>query len=116
MGQSRSAADRLAAPARSGYRRLVAVRLHRCPLTFVKADGHACWKVQKALDEASIDYEVVREPLLPGRRKDLVELSGQRRLPAIEFEDGTVYRAESAEMAARIRDGELGTTASVAGG
>ena len=29
----------------------------------------------------------------------------------LEFEDGTVYRAESADMAERIRAGKLGTTA-----
>ena len=29
----------------------------------------------------------------------------------IEFEDGTVYRAESKDMAARIAAGDLGTTA-----
>jgi glutathione S-transferase len=90
----------------------VAVRLHRCPLTFFKAERHPCWRVQKALDEANVDYVVVKEPLLPSRRKGFEELSGQRRLPAIEFEDGTVYRAESAEMATRIDEGRLGTTAS----
>jgi glutathione S-transferase len=89
----------------------MAVRLHRCPLSFFKADSHPCWRVQKALDEANIDYVVVKEPLLPPRRKAYEELSGQRKLPAIEFEDGTVYRAESADMAARIAAGELGTTA-----
>ena len=38
-------------------------------------------------------------------------MSGQTALPVIEFEDGTVYRAESKEMAARISEGRLGTTA-----
>jgi glutathione S-transferase len=89
----------------------VAVRLHRCPLTFFKAERHPCWRVQKALDEANIDYTVVKQPLLPPRRAAFEELSGQRKLPAIEFEDGTVYRAESADMAARIEAGKLGTTA-----
>ena len=89
----------------------MAVRLHRCPLTFIKSDGHACWRVEKALQEQSIEYETVKEPLLPPMRKRFEKLSGQRRLPAIEFEDGTVYRAESVDMAARIRKGELGTTA-----
>ena len=37
----------------------------------------------------------------------LEEISGQRRYPVIEFEDGTAYRAESNEMAAQIRDGNL---------
>ena len=34
-------------------------------------------------------------------------VSGQRRYPVVEFEDGGVYREESADMAARIRAGEL---------
>ena len=75
---------------------------------FAKFDGHPCWKVQKALDEQGVEYEVVKGPLLPGKRKELEQLSGQRKYPAIEFEDGRVYREESKEMAAKIRAGELG--------
>jgi glutathione S-transferase len=90
----------------------MAVKLHRCPVMFLKIDGHPCWKVQKALDEQGVEYEVVKGPLLPGKRKDLEQLSGQNKYPAIEFEDGTVYRAESKEMAAKIRAGELGSSAS----
>lgn len=41
----------------------------------------------------------------------MVELTGQNRVPVIEFEDGTAYRAESKDMAARINAGELGSTA-----
>ena len=89
----------------------MAIRLHTCPLTFVKTDGHSCWRVRKALEEKGIEYELVKEPLLPPRRRGLEELSGQRRLPVIEFEDGTAYREESVDMAARVRAGELGTTA-----
>ena len=81
---------------------------------FFKADAHPCWKVQKALDEQGIDYVVVKEPVLPPRRKSFEELSGQKKLPAIEFEDGTVYRAESADMAELISAGKLGTTAPTA--
>ena len=36
-----------------------------------------------------------------------VKLSGQRKLPVIEFDDGSVYREESREMAATISDGRL---------
>lgn len=86
----------------------MAVKLHRCPFTFAHTDLDACWKVQKALDEQGIEYEVVKEPAFPrGRRKDVKELTGQVMLPVIEFEDGTAYRAESKDMAARIRAGEL---------
>jgi glutathione S-transferase len=85
----------------------MAVKLHRCSTMWVKIDAHPCWKVQKALDEQGIEYEVVKGPLRPGKRNDLEQLSGQRKYPAIEFEDGRVYRAESADMAAKIRAGEL---------
>ena len=83
------------------------VRLHRCPNTWAKISGHPCWKVQKALDEAGVDYEVVKGPLRPSKRDDLERLTGQRKYPAIEFEDGSVYREESKEMAERIRSGRL---------
>ena len=84
-----------------------ALRLHRCPNTFVKLDAHPCWKVQKALDEQGIDYEVVKGPLRRSKRDELEELSGQRRYPVIEFPDGGVYRDDSKEMAARIAAGNL---------
>jgi glutathione S-transferase len=84
------------------------VKLHRCPFTFLKTDLDACHKVQKALDEQGISYEVVKEPSLPrSRRKELKELSGQQILPVIEFEDGSTYREESDDMAATIRAGKL---------
>ena len=73
----------------------MAVKLHRCSTMWVKINGHPCWKVQKALDEQGIDYEVVKGPLRRGKRDDLERLSGQRKYPAIEFEDGSIYRAES---------------------
>jgi glutathione S-transferase len=85
----------------------MAVKLHRCSLEWVKIDAHPCWRVQKALDEQGVAYELVKGPLRPGKRDDLERLSGQRKYPVIEFEDGRTYRAESAEMAARVRAGEL---------
>ena len=84
------------------------VKLHRCPFTFLKTDLDACHKVQKALDEQGISYELVKEPSLPkSRRKDVIALSGQRLLPVIEFPDGSSYREESDDMAATIRAGKL---------
>jgi glutathione S-transferase len=84
------------------------IKLHRCPLTFLHSGMDHCYPVQQALDDLGIEYEVVKEPLLPrSRRKDVERLSGQRLLPVIEFEDGTVYREESADMAATIRTGQL---------
>ena len=83
------------------------VRLHRCPNVFVKLDAHPCWKVQKALDEQGIDYEVVKGPLRRSKRDDLETLSGQRLYPVIELPDGTAYRDESKAMVARIASGQL---------
>jgi len=74
---------------------------------FAKLDAHPCHRVQKALDEQGVEYAVVKGPLRPGKRDDLERISGQRKYPVIEFEDGSAYRAESADMAARIRAGEL---------
>jgi glutaredoxin len=86
----------------------MAIKLHRCPFTFVHSDMDHCYRVQKALDDQGISYEVVKEPSLPrSRRKDVERLSGQRLLPVIEFEDGSVYREESADMAATISAGQL---------
>ena len=85
----------------------MAVKLHRCPFMFLKMDGHACWRVQQALDEQGIEYEVVKAPLRRSARADVQRISGQKIVPTIEFEDGTGYRAESKEMAARIREGNL---------
>jgi glutathione S-transferase len=83
----------------------MAVKLHRCSLTWVKLGAHACWKVQKALDEQGIEYEVVKGPLRD--RSAMKEATGQTKYPAIEFEDGRTYREESKDMAARISAGKL---------
>ena len=85
----------------------MAVKLHRCSTMWVKIDAHPCWRVQKALDEQGVEYEVVKGPLRGGKRDDLERLSGQRKYPVIELEDGRVYREESKDMAERIRAGKL---------
>jgi hypothetical protein len=86
----------------------MAVKLHRCPNTWVKLNGHPCWKVQKALDEMSVDYEVVPGPW-PGRKKRtaIIAGTGQVLYPAIEFDDGSWYREQSADMERTIRAGRL---------
>ena len=85
----------------------MAVKLHRCGATFVKVDGHPCWRVQKALDEAGIDYEIVKEPYRPGKRTEVEEKTGQKALPVIELEDGRWIREDSKDLAARIKEGRL---------
>jgi glutathione S-transferase len=83
------------------------VKLHRCSNTWLKIGAHPCWKVQKALDDQGIEYEIVKGPVRRGKRDDLERLSGQRIYPVIEFPDGEVYRAESKDMVARIESGGL---------
>ena len=83
------------------------VKLHRCSLLWAKVGAHPCWRVQKALDEQGIAYEIVAGPARRGKRDEVARLSGQRLYPVIEFEDGSVFRQESNEMAARIRAGKL---------
>ena len=78
----------------------MAVKLHRCS---TKWKVGPCWRVQKALDEQGIDYEVVKGPARPGKPADLQRLSGQKLYPVIEFENGSIYREESKDMAATIR-------------
>jgi glutathione S-transferase len=85
----------------------MAIKLHRCSNEWVKLSGHPCWRVQKALDEQGIAYELVKGPLRSGKRDELEQLSGQRKYPVIEFEDGRAYREESKDMAERIRGGRL---------
>ena len=85
----------------------MALKLHRCSMMWVKMGAHPCWRVQKALDKADIEYEVVKGPVARSKRDQVVALSGQKLYPVIEFEDGSVYRDQSARMAERIRAGKL---------
>jgi glutaredoxin len=85
----------------------MAIKLHRCSVTWFKLDAHPCWRVQKALDDMGVEYEVVNGPLSRGKRDAVEKLSGQRAYPVIEFDDGSVYRQESKDMAATIRAGKL---------
>ena len=85
----------------------MAVKLHRCSSMWVKIGAHPCWKVQKSLDEQGVEYEVVKGPVRRGQRDDLEKLSGQKLYPVIEFDDGSVYREESKDMAKTIAEGRL---------
>ena len=84
------------------------VKLHRCPNIWVKFSGHPCWKVQKALDQQGIEYEVVPGPW-PGKknRTAVIEGTGQPLYPAIQFGDGSWYREQSKDMVQAIREGRL---------
>jgi hypothetical protein len=83
----------------------IIVQLHRCrtPWKF-----GPCWRVQKALDDAGIDYAIVPGPWRPKHRAAVIAGTGQTLYPAIRFDDGTWYREESKDMARLIRYGSLG--------
>lgn len=95
----------------------MAVKLHRCSMTWVKIDAHPCWKVQKALDEAGVEYALVKHRAFPrSKRVDYIKLAGTELLPAIELDDGTVVRRESRELVDMIRSGQLQDGAQTAAG
>lgn len=83
------------------------IKLHTCSNMWININAHPCAKVRKALDEQGIEYELVEGPLRASKRDDLERISGQRKYPTIEFEDGSAYREESKDMAERVRAGKL---------
>jgi glutathione S-transferase-like protein len=85
----------------------MAVRLLRCSGQWAKIKMHPCWKVEKALQDMGVDYERVNLPNGRGNRSDVEAITGQKKYPAIQFEDGSVYREESKDMEATIRAGNL---------
>jgi Glutathione S-transferase, N-terminal domain len=85
----------------------MAVKLLRCSGQWAKIKAHPCWKVEKALQDMGIDYERVNLPSGRGNRADIEAITGQKKYPAIQFEDGSVYREESKDMEATIRAGTL---------
>ena len=87
----------------------MAIILHRCRATFVKVDGHACWRVQKALDEQGIEYTIAKGPSSKRKRDELERISGQRLYPVIEFVDGNAYRADRHGRAHQERQALRGT-------
>ncbi|MCP9487296.1 MAG: hypothetical protein MSC30_15725 [Gaiellaceae bacterium MAG52_C11] len=60
--------------------------------------------MQKALDDQGIPYEVAVGPWRPKNRHAVLEEPGTL-YPAIRFENGSWYRAESKDMARKISDG-----------
>ena len=92
----------------------MAVKLHRCPHLWANFGKHPCWTVQKALDDTGVEYEIVKEAWpIRSRRTEVIAGTGQSGVPAIELEDGTWYREESAQMAKAIRAGKFNTPAAL---
>jgi hypothetical protein len=89
---------------------VMALKLLRCSGQWVKVAGHPCWRVEKALIDMGIEYETSLGAALPWQRDnraELIEKTGANRYPAIEFENGVVYRDESKNMERTIRAGKL---------
>jgi glutathione S-transferase-like protein len=82
----------------------VPVKLHRCGTPWRLGP---CWRVQKALDDQGIAYEIVRGPRRPKNRAAVIAGTGQPLYPAIQFDDGSWYREESKDMARMIDAGCL---------
>ena len=96
----------------------MAVKLLRCSGQWVKVSGHPCRRVEKALIDMEIEYETVAGAALPWQRDEraeLIEKTGANRYPAIEFENGSVYRDESKAMEEAIRAGKLFEKATAGG-
>jgi glutathione S-transferase len=93
------------------------IKLHRCSYTFLHTEMDACWKVEKALKEQNIPYEVVKHGYGKSEksRAEVIELSGQKLLPVLELPNGDVYRDDSGTMAERVRSGGLGLGDAAAG-
>jgi hypothetical protein len=85
----------------------VKVTVHTCQFPWLAVPGHPCTRVIGALKAAGVEYDVVKNPQLRGQRTKVEELSGQRYLPLIQFEDGVIYREQSKDMAATVRAGRL---------
>jgi glutathione S-transferase len=85
------------------------VKLHRCSYTFLHINADACWRLQKALDQQGVEYEVVTHGYGKSEksRADVIALSGQKLLPVLELADGTVLREETDQMIAKLKAGDL---------
>ena len=83
------------------------VTVHTCPNPWLNIPGHPCTRVIGALKAAGVEYDIVKNPLLRGKRTNVEELSGQRLLPLIQFDDGVIYREQSKDMVATSRGGQL---------
>ena len=83
------------------------VTVHTCPNPWLNIPGHPCTRVTNALKAAGVEYDIVKNPLSRGKRTKVEELSGQRLLPLIQFDDGVIYREQSKDMVVTIRDGQL---------
>ena len=72
------------------------VKLHRCSWTFLHTDLDACWKVQRALVEQGIEFDIVKHGYGKGSRPQVEQLSGQWAVPILVLDDGELITGSGA--------------------
>jgi len=84
----------------------VTVKLYRCITPTDRLC--ACGKVHRGLVEVGIDVDVERVPLSskPGKRPEIVKLTGQPRVPVIVEADGTATH-DSKTIVVGIKAGQV---------
>ncbi len=88
-----------------------AVKLYRC---ITPTDRFCpCGKVARELNSAGIEFETERVPLSskPAKRENIVELTGQPKVPVLVEDDGTATH-DSKRIVERIKSGSVGSPAS----
>ena len=56
----------------------MAVKFHRCSAMWLKMDIHPCWRAQKALDKAGVEYDLALHSAVRFRRPEVAEMTGGR--------------------------------------
>ena len=54
----------------------MAVKLHRCRNEWAKITAHPCWKIEKALQDMGIEYEVALGPVCRSKRDHMEKQRG----------------------------------------
>ena len=83
------------------------MRLYRCKTPTDRLCP--CGKVARSLKAAGIDVEIERVPLSssPDKREQIIELTGQPKVPVLVEDDGRATFG-SVEIIARIESGDVG--------
>jgi glutathione S-transferase len=67
---------------------MAAATLHRCPVPTDRLCP--CGKVARELRSAGIEFDEVREPLRKSARDQVIELTGQNRVPVLVIGDEAI--------------------------
>ena len=85
----------------------MAIKLYRCKNVWVKSPATRAGACRRPSTTRASSTSSSKGPGRRGKRGDLEKLSGQTKYPVIQFEDGSVYREESKDMAETIITGKL---------